>query len=143
MDLSNILKEKKEKNSELKNKFFLPIKNKCIWLVKISNKVLVKDLRDAFLVLPASFVLEIEWIKTEKLWENIVATWKIETNELVWFDFILCDNSIKNLNKYLQIWKPGFVVYMIVTQLTMSCISLYSIMQNAIAEFVRLIVIKT
>jgi hypothetical protein len=104
MDLNSILKEKKEKNTQIKNKFFLPTKIKPLWLVKISNKLLIKYLRDAFLILPASFILEINWIKTEKLWENIIATGKIEPNELIWFDFILCDDDIKNLNKYLQVW---------------------------------------
>jgi hypothetical protein len=80
------------------------LKTKPLWLVKISNKSLIKYLRDAFLILPAFFVLEIDWVDTEKLWENIVAIGKIDSNELIWFDFILCDNNIKNLNKYFQVW---------------------------------------
>jgi hypothetical protein len=49
-------------------------------------------------------VLQINWIKTETLWKNIIATGKIETKELIGFDFILCDEDIKDLNKYLSNW---------------------------------------
>jgi len=103
MDLNIILKEKKEKNILLKNKFRLPLKDKAIWLVKITNKVLIKDLRDWLLTLPSSFIVEVDWATTEKLWENIIATSKIDENYLIWFDFIVCDDSIKNLNKYFEL----------------------------------------
>jgi hypothetical protein len=104
MDLSEILKQKKEKNSLLKKRFSLPTKLKSLWLVKISDKILIKGLRDGLIVLPAGFILEIEWIKDEKLWENVVATWKIKSDELIGFDFIVCDDTIENLNKYFKLW---------------------------------------
>lgn len=104
MDLNMVIKEKKEKNILLKKKFGLPTKDKALWLIKINNKILIKDLRDGLLVLPAWFVLEIPWVDTEKLGENIVATAKIEENDLIWFDFIVCDDSIDSLNKYLELW---------------------------------------
>ena len=104
MDLNAILKEKKWKRDQIKNKFSLPPKTKAIWLVKISNKSLIKDLRDTFLVLPACFIIEVEWAENEKLGENIIATSKIEPKSLVWFDFIVCDEDIKNMNKYFELW---------------------------------------
>lgn len=103
MDLNMVVKEKKEKNILLKKKFGLPSKDKALGLIKINNKVLIKDLRDGLLALPAWFILEIAGVETEKLGENIVATAKIEENDLIWFDFIVCDDSIDNLNKYLEL----------------------------------------
>lgn len=104
MDLNSILKEKKEKNTILKTKYSLAKKHKAIWLIKISNKTLIRDLRDAFLVLPSNFILEVEWAPTEKLWENILATDKINNADLIAFDFIIVTDEITWLNKYFELW---------------------------------------
>lgn len=102
MNLNILLKEKREKNLFLKNKFWLIKKNKAVWLIKLQNKSFIKDLRDGLLVLPSSFIVYVEWIENEKLWNNLVATWNIDDNDLIWFDFIVCDDDISNLNSYLD-----------------------------------------
>lgn len=104
MDLNTVIKEKKEKNTEIKKRLGLIQKHKALGLVKITNKALIKDLRDWFLVLPSSFVVQVEWVDVEKLWNNIVATWNIDKNDFIGFDFILCDEDIENLNIYLENW---------------------------------------
>ncbi len=104
MDLNTIIKEKKEKNTEIKKRLGLIQKHKALGLVKISNKTLIKDLRDWFLVLPSSFVIQVDWVDIEKLWNNIVATWNIDKNDFIGFDFILCDEDIENINIYLEKW---------------------------------------
>jgi len=104
MDLNVVLREKKEKNLALKKSFWLIQKNKALWLIKLSNKALIKDLRDWFLSLPVSFVVQIDWIETELLGKNIVATSKVDDKDLIWFDFIVCDDEIENLSKYLEKW---------------------------------------
>ena len=73
----NIFNQKKEYNLKLKEKFWLLNKEKAIWLVKLSDKNLIKELRDAFINLPVNFVIEMDNIDTEKLGKNIVATSKI------------------------------------------------------------------
>lgn len=98
----SIFKEKKENNLKLKEKYSLIKQNKTVWLVKLNDKKLIKELRDSFLVLPANFILEIENIETEKLWKNIVATHKIPENILSGIDFIICDSEICSLKKYLE-----------------------------------------
>ncbi|MDD2907398.1 MAG: hypothetical protein PHH98_02035 [Candidatus Gracilibacteria bacterium] len=103
MDLNTILKEKKEKNIVLKNKYDLQQKDKALGLIKISNKALIKDLRDALLILPSGFILEIEGVETEKLGANIIATSKVVDSDLIGFDFIVCDENVSNLNKYLEL----------------------------------------
>lgn len=100
----NIFNEKKENKLKLKEKYSLLKKNNILWLIKISDKNLIKDLRDAFLILPVNFIIEIEDIETENLWKNIVATWKINDSLLLGFDFLICDNNISWLKKYLEKW---------------------------------------
>lgn len=100
----DIFKQKREYNTKLKDKYWFLKKDKSIWLVKLSDKNLIKELRDAFINLPSSFIIEIENIETEKLGKNIVATWKIPENYLIGFDFIICDKNISSLKKYLERW---------------------------------------
>lgn len=100
----NIFNEKKENKLKLKEKYSLLKKNNILWLIKISDKNLIKDLRDAFLILPVNFIIEIEDIETENLGKNIVATWKINDSLLLGFDFLICDNNISWLKKYLEKW---------------------------------------
>lgn len=103
MDFNGILKEKKTKNTSLRDKLALPKWAKALWLLKISDKSLIKDLRDWLLILPAAFVIEIAWVDTEKLWPNIVATWKIDKKELAWFDFVVWTDDLK-VNPYIAEW---------------------------------------
>jgi len=109
MDLNVVLREKREKNLIIKRNFWLLQKNKALWLIKVSNKALIKDLRDWLILLPVWFVIEIDGIETEKLWKNIVVTSKIDDSELIGFDFIICDDDLENLNKFLEIWVTPIV----------------------------------
>lgn len=104
MDLNMVLKEKKEKNILLKKKLLLSSKNKAIWLIKINSKTLIKELRDALLVLPCDFVIEVEWANNEKLGDNVIAVSKIESSMLIWFDFVVCDDNIDSLKSYFELW---------------------------------------
>lgn len=102
---TNIFNQKKEISLKLKNRYDFLRKNKCIWLIKLSDKNLIIDLRDALVNLPVSFVIEMNWLKEEeKLWKNIVATWKVLNENLIWFDFLICDKDISCLKKYLEKW---------------------------------------
>ncbi len=104
MDLNMVLKEKKEKNILLKKKLLLSSKNKAIWLIKINSKTLIKELRDALLVLPCDFVIEVEWANNEKLGDNVIAVSKVENLMLIWFDFVVCDDNIDSLKSYFELW---------------------------------------
>ena len=101
---AGFLKKKKDKANLLKKQFEILRKYSPMWLVKIENKELIKDLRDWFLNLDASFVIVLDWIETEKLWNNIVATWEINESDLIWFDFLLCDDNISQIDKYTKNW---------------------------------------
>lgn len=99
----NIFNQKKEYNLKLKDKFWLLKKQKIVWLVKLSDKNLIKELRDAFINLPVNFIIEMDNIDTEKLWKNVVATSKIPESYVVGFDFVICDKNI-SVKKYLEKW---------------------------------------
>ncbi|MDD3793967.1 MAG: hypothetical protein PHI37_04085 [Candidatus Gracilibacteria bacterium] len=98
-----VLKEKKEKNLLLKKKLLLSNRNKAIGLIKINSKTLIKELRDALVVLPCDFVIEVEGANNEKLAENVVAISKVDDNSVIGFDFIVCDDEINNLNSYFEL----------------------------------------
>ena len=102
MELNNVLKEKKERSDLLKNKLWLIKKNKALWLIMLTNKSIIKDLRDWLVNLPSGFVVYVNGIETEKLWNNVVATWNISEEDYIWFDFIVCDDDIENLKSYLE-----------------------------------------
>jgi hypothetical protein len=71
--------------------------------LKLSDKVLIKNLRDALVVFPVVFILEMDGVETDKLSENLIVTAKIKPDELLGFDFVVCDENVKNLNKYLEL----------------------------------------
>lgn len=104
MDINTIIKEKKEKNLIIKKRHWLLLKHKSLWLIKLTNKTLIKDLRDWLLVLPSCFVVFVEWLEFEKLWDNIVATWELKESDFIGFDFIVCDENIENINSYFENW---------------------------------------
>lgn len=103
--VNNILNDKKKKGEEITKKYKLKKDRGPLGLVKIDEKILIKDLRDAFLTLPANFVLLVDWIKGEdNLGENIIAIWHVGDKELVWYDFIISTSEIKNKNNYFSAW---------------------------------------
>jgi len=93
---------KKEKNKKIKKEFWLLQKFTPLWLIKLQNKDLIRELRDALLTINWGFIIEIEWIETEKIWNNIVATWKINKDDLPWFDFVLLDECNVNIEDYIK-----------------------------------------
>lgn len=100
---TNIFAQKKEVGNKLKEKYWFLKKEKCIWLIKLTDKNLIVELRDAFINLPVAFLIEMEWLEEpERLWKNIIAIWKILDENLIWVDFLICDKNISWLKKYLE-----------------------------------------
>ena len=101
-----MLNIKKEKNTLMRKEYPLMKKFKPIGLMKLENKDVLKDLRDGLLNISAGFVIEVKWVKDlhEEIWPNILAVWEVKTDLLPWFDFIVCDDDIKNLETYLKSW---------------------------------------
>lgn len=98
------LNRKKEKNKIIKKQIGVLQKYNPLWIIKLDNKELIKELRDWLLHIQAWFVIVVEWIETEKLWENIIATWNINESDLIWYDFIICDDNIWKIDLYTKNW---------------------------------------
>lgn len=99
---AEIFNKKKEKNTSLKKDLGLKEKHKPLWLIKLSNKEIIKDLRDGLLTINAGFVIEVDGVEKEKIGENIAVISSIDESNLPGFDFIICDDEIENIELYLQ-----------------------------------------
>lgn len=100
MNFSKILKEKKDNSILIKQENSFPKKNNFLWLIKISDdKVLGKlikwleNLECNFLVVTDSD------LKSSK---NIIIKKGCLNERVIWFDFVLCDNNIENLEEYIK-----------------------------------------
>ena len=94
---TEIFNQKKEKNTTLKKDLWLKEKHKPLWLIKLSNKEVIKDLRDGLLTITAWFVIEVDWVAKEKIWDNIAVVSNVKESDLPGFDFIICDDDIENI----------------------------------------------
>lgn len=112
MALSDSLTEKKKYNSIIKKTYWFKQVLKPLWLIKISNKEILENLINWLIVLPGWFIIE-----TDLLWEelnnellNFTITKKVKSDLLIWFDFILCDDELENLNSYMQKWITPIII---------------------------------
>lgn len=95
----NIFTKKKENNIAIKKKLWLVVENKALWLIKLSDNSITTELLEWLKKLPVCFVIEES--KDEKISDNITFISKIKQEDLIAFDFIICDDEIENLNNYL------------------------------------------
>lgn len=98
----NIFTTKKETNKSIKNKLGLVCTNKALWIIKLSNQNITLELIEWLKTIPVCFV--ILWEKNEKISDNIILVSNIKNDDLIAFDFIICDDEIKNLTNYLSNW---------------------------------------
>lgn len=104
MNITTILAKKKEDSLALKKTLGLLLKFKPLWLIKLSDSKLTNDLVNGLKSLPAGFVVYLKDSKTEILSNNVVVTWKLDNWVLSGFDFIVCDNKIKDIDLYIKKW---------------------------------------
>jgi len=102
MNLTTVLAEKKENNLKLKKALGILLKFKPLGLIRLNDKKLTKELIEGLKSLPAGFVVYLKWEKTEILSKNVVITWELENSVLSWFDFVVCDDSIKDIDLYVD-----------------------------------------
>lgn len=101
MNIPELLKNKKSSKQKLINKFGFP-NNKVIGLINIDNDILIEDFLNGLSILDVNFIIKTEK-KLETPHKNIFFTdWL--NDDLVWLDFILCDNCESNMSKYFTIW---------------------------------------
>jgi len=103
MNFSELLKEKRGVSDNIKNLYSLPKKNKAIWLIKLENNELVNSLKEWLSFLPINFIIESNNDEVEEDFNNI--KYSNNTEKLkIWFDFIVCDSNVEQLNDYFTKW---------------------------------------
>jgi len=102
--MKTVFVQKKENAVKIKKNLWLMQKYKPLWLIKLTNSAVLKDLSECLKSLPAGFVIQTEWVNTEILASNVVITWNIDNSMISWFDFLVCDDEINNLNTYMEKW---------------------------------------
>lgn len=102
MTLVQILKEKKELSNNLKREYNLPLKNKALWLIKLTNKTLLQKLYFWLANLPINFVIIWDFWKKwiDEQFKNIYICDKINEINLKWFDFCIFDSETTDLAQY-------------------------------------------
>lgn len=102
MNVTTIIAEKKVNADKIKKSYWVLLKYKPIWLVVINNNEIVKQLSEGLKNIQAAFIIYNKEGNQAKINENIVVTWKIDETIVSWFDFIICDDDIVNIKKYLE-----------------------------------------
>lgn len=110
MNIMTILTEKKENSLKLKKTLGLLVKFKPLWLIRLSNWDITNELIEGLKSLPTGFVIYSEWVQTEILSNNVVITGELKDNVLSGFDFVVCDDEIKNLNMYIEKWVTPLIL---------------------------------
>jgi len=110
MNATTVFKEKKENSAKLKKELGLLLKYKPLGLIKLSSKSLTNELVEWLKTLPAGFVIYIEWSETKAITKNLVITSEIDNSLIAWFDFLVCDDDIENLNQYIEGWVTPLII---------------------------------
>jgi hypothetical protein len=110
MNISTVFAEKKENSTKLKRTLGLLLKYKPLWLIKLKNSNLTNELIEWLKSLPTWFVVYIKWAKTEIISDNLVITWELDNSFLSGFDFLVCDDEISNLGKYIEKWITPIII---------------------------------
>lgn len=110
MNITTVFAEKKENNTKLKNTLGILLKYKPLWLVKLSDMNLTNKVIEWLKTLPTGFVVYSKWADTKIVSDNIVITWELNNWFLSGFDFIVCDDEISNLWKYIEKWITPIII---------------------------------
>lgn len=99
MTFAWLIKEKKQENENIVKKYSLVKKNKALCLIKLSDSKIVDLLSEWLCVLPANFVICGSW-KTNV--SNVVYNENIEVDEMKWFDAVVCDDCLNDLQTLIK-----------------------------------------
>ncbi len=110
MNVTTFFSDKKHNSEKIKNMFGILLKYRPLWVIILNDKQLTDELIEWLKTLNAGFIIYLENSILKKVSKNIVITWKIEDTYLSGFDFIICDNEIKNMRKYLEKWIVPIII---------------------------------
>jgi hypothetical protein len=88
----------------LKKEYKLPIKNKALWLILITNKTLLQKLYFWLANLPVDFVVVWDFGKEgrDSQFTNIYVTKKINKKNTKAFDFVVIDSDVTSISDYKE-----------------------------------------
>ncbi len=99
----SIISAKKKTKENIKEIFFKESKNKIYWIIKLKNIDKLDELLNWLEILPCNFIIIWKDIKTQNIvWIESID--KLEELLYMWFDFVICDNSEKELKKFTSNW---------------------------------------
>lgn len=101
MIFSQLLKEKKINSYNIIKENNLPKVNRIIWFINLSNKNILNKLILWCKNLPVNFIINSE-NTIEDCPENISFSLSYDKEINSWFDFIVSDDNISSLEKYLK-----------------------------------------
>lgn len=104
MNETNIFSDKKSNSEKIKNTHYILSKGKPLWLIILSDNDLINDLIEWLKTLQSCFFIYIKDTTEVKISDNIIVWWKIDEHLLSWYDFVICDDEINNLRKFLAKW---------------------------------------
>lgn len=104
MNTTTIFSDKKSNSEKIKKQYGILMKYKPVWLIILSDSNILSELIEWLKTLQSGVIVYSKTLWEIKLSENVVVTSNIDEQLLVWFDFVLCDDEIQNLWKYLEKW---------------------------------------
>lgn len=104
MNTTTIFSDKKSNSEKIKKQYGILMKYKPVWLIILSDSNIISELIEWLKTLQSGVIVYSKTLWEIKISENVVVTSNIDEQLLVWFDFVLCDDEIQNLWKYLEKW---------------------------------------
>ena len=110
MNVTTIFSDKKSNSEKIKKSHSLLSKCKPLWLIYLTDNNLINELIEWLKTIQACFIIYIKDSMEAKIADNIIVSWKIDDYVLSWFDFMICDDEIINLRKYLEKWIVPIII---------------------------------
>lgn len=110
MNVTTIFSDKNLNSEKIKKAHGVMLKYKPLWLIKLADSSLTKQLVEWLKTLQAGFVVYSENLAEEKVSNNVVITNKIDNTLLSGFDFVICDDEIDHLKNCLDKWVVPIII---------------------------------
>ncbi|MDD2871471.1 MAG: hypothetical protein PHS49_05765 [Candidatus Gracilibacteria bacterium] len=102
MNTTTIFSDKKSNSEKIKKQYGILMKYKPVGLIILSDSNIISELIEGLKTLQSGVIVYSKTLGEIKISENVVVTSNIDEQLLVGFDFVLCDDEIQNLGKYLE-----------------------------------------
>lgn len=110
MSVTTIFSDKNLNSEKIKKSHGILLKYKPLWLIMLADSSITLQLIEWLKTLQAWFVVYSENMEEVKISNNVIITKKIDWLSLSWFDFIICDDEVEHMKKYLEKWVIPIIV---------------------------------